>query len=176
MMGSVSTSSTALANIYYVSGALPSLWYVLINLTLLTALWGRSYHCPCATDEETEAQRSEVTKQVGEAWMASGLRWGPKNRKVVHHTLNSSCKGSPWGAEWEAHLAETQNLRVKRNLHTTRYSTCTGEKTGAGVWTGKAMCPGPHRDLAAESNREPGALADQSLCFPWVSDPSRDHR
>lgn len=47
---------------------------------------------PLVRDEETETQRSEVTKRVGEAWMASGLTWGPKNRKVVCHTLNPRCK------------------------------------------------------------------------------------
>ena len=34
----------------------------------------------------------EVTKQAGEAQMASGFRWGPNNRNVVHHTLMSSDK------------------------------------------------------------------------------------
>lgn len=57
------------------------------------------YHYLSVRDEESEAQRSEVTRQAGEAWIASRLRWGPQNRKVGQLPLNPGCKGSPWGAK-----------------------------------------------------------------------------
>lgn len=75
----------------------------------------------------------------------------------------------------EAHLAETQNLRGKIHLHAIRSSSWQGEHMGADAREGKQWAQG-QKDSAAESNREPGCLADQSLGFPWVPDSFRDHR
>lgn len=106
--------------------------------------------------------------------MAAGLRQALRTeRGRTSHPEPQLQRTAPgWQ---EALLAETQNFRGKRHLHAIRSLSWTGENTGADAREGKQWAQG-HKDSAAESNREPGCLADQSLGFPWVPDSSRDHR
>ena len=94
-------------------------------------------------------------------------------REAGHRTLNPSCKGPPLGAK-KLTLQKHKTSGVKDTY--TQFDPLLGQvKTGADAREGKQWAQG-HKDSAAESNREPGCLADQSLGFPWVPDSSRDHR
>lgn len=105
--------------------------------------------------------------------MGAGLSEAPRT-EVGHRTLNPGCKGSPWGAR-KLTLQKHKTSGLKDTY--TQFDPLPGQVKTRVLMPerGKPWAQG-HTDLAAESDRAPGCLADQSLGFPWVLDFSTDHR